>query len=224
MQQLPPFYQKRFHVSGPQDGGAGACLNPISFQRTSHHFFLLRLHLMMFARRIAVFRVMGWEAELDYSFLLDLQRRQSRVDGVIFGGANTAASAGSPKTSSESSRRILPDGYRSGRTRVQVPVCSLWCRDASSDRAPAFCCWKGGVWFSCFDCTRWLLSAGEGVLEYTVGTLCFPEQQTLSGATIFEYPVLSHYTATVKLTAIWNSGLTPKCLVWSCQSVSCWQD
>lgn len=154
MQQLPPFYQKRFHVSGPQDGGAGTCLNPISFQRTSHHFFLLRLHLMMFARRIAVFRVMGWEAELDYSFLLDLRRRQSRVDGVIFGGANTAASAGSPKTSASlpgesctmvtaaAGRGFKCPSVRSGAEMHRVTEH----RHSAAE--------KGAFGFSCFDCTR----------------------------------------------------------------------
>lgn len=83
---------------------------------------------------------------------------------------------------------------------------------------------KGGLWFCCFDCPRWLLSAGEGVPENSIGTLRFPEQQTLSGATVSEYPVLFHCTATVKLTAIWNSEPTPKCLVWPCQSAGCWQD
>lgn len=224
MQQLPPFYQKRFHVSGPQDGGAGTCLNPISFQRTSHHFFLLRLHLMMFACRIAVFRVMGWEAELDYSFLLDLRRRQSRVDGVIFGGANTAASAGSPKTSASLPGESCPMVTAAAGRGFKCPSVRSGAEMHRVTERRHTAAEKGAFGFSCFDCTRWLLSAGEGVLEYTVGTLCFPEQQTLSGATISEYPVLSHYTATVKLTAIWNSGLAAKCLVWSCQSVSCWQD
>lgn len=46
------------------------------------------------------------------------------------------------KDTSESYRRILSNGYHSGRPRVQVYIWSLECREASGDTAQAVCCWN----------------------------------------------------------------------------------
>lgn len=74
------------------------------------------LHLMMFLCHIVVFRVMGMSS---ITLLLDLWRWLSWVDRVIFSRGNSADSCLLPEEITESSRRLLLDGYHNGRCKFK---------------------------------------------------------------------------------------------------------
>lgn len=131
-------------MSASQDGSTSTCFNPISSQRTSHHFVHFSLHLMMFAHHIVVFRVIGWEAELDYSFPLDWRRQHSRLDWVIFIWANTFA--GSPKTSASLTGEFCPMVSAVAGCEFKL----VFVQGGIGWHSTNILLLKGGVWFLVF--------------------------------------------------------------------------
>lgn len=163
--------------------------------------------------------VMGWEAELDYSFPLDLQGQESRVDWVICLRVSTVA--GSPKTwASLPGESWLPqwrDAGSSVRLLVQVQEGIEW-------HSSSILLWKRGVWFLAFQLYEVSSVRRRRCSRVQRRNIASSRTADLIWGNDIRASRLIHCTATVKLTAIWNSEQAPIRSVWPRQSVGCWQD